>query len=1180
MAKDTMNLKGRIQLDTREFKAGLKGAQTAWNQFSSTFARAISLVGVTMLGRQMVQVGKDFQDSMSRVQAVSNATREEFEYMEAAARKMGETTRYTATEAAEALEKLVRNGMKAKEAADALGSVLKFAQANAISLAEAADIIKITLNQFGLAANNAGKVSDILSTVAANTATNVLELHEALINAAPAAKTLGFNIEETTAALGALAQRGVKAAAAGTALRIPLQKIIDPLIVKKLREAGVEIDETYMKAKGLYETLQKFSDKNLSLEQLTHIFSQKGAVQMQQMINSVEDMRYVMAQIQIASQEEIGTTERMFEQGVGTMRRELDTLKSKWESTLIATFNKSEGVLVRVIRYLQNLTDMLRGGVGNAIAALSTVLVPALGAAIRSVNVSIKTTFGSFQKWISSTANWVTLLITVVTELGVAIYSNWYRINGPIREAAKEVENFKYEAEKTKTKVDDLGHALEKANGDYNALVKVVDKAKSLFPDFADAIDEAGKNLVNGNSTWQEFKGLLEEISELQGDITAKSGYQNLADAHANAAAYKIANYAAAGRPSGDTLSRTINEVMKDNDIDKGIREGFWKQVIQLIRDNTQEDATKKIYELIKSYDLQDKIKPVGGGVLYNEEGRGALRDMVRAWANEQNVAQAKTLDSQIKNIDLRKAEKRFDVYQEEFNKAITKYLVKGTKNPIDEKSKMKINDIATRYLETFGSLLADAGLNHWDDLSAKINAQIDDIKKYYKIKAEEVDEGFQVDEQLNKTIEKYNKELSILDNQKHKNVITDQQYNEKLKELQTETWETLAGFDNLDKQLASVSADAVLLGETLKTVFENAQADAKIAQINKWKDEHSASQYEQYKNFWGNFPEYQKRDRSNDINLDELEIQKKDLAEKEEYLKSIKRWLDNLDPSKFADIFNYAADAINNVYIEYQKLAKEVEDEKTLIALAEKMKEAEKETKKLEKTMKSFDENFIDFNKGLGNVGNGINGVWGALKRVNDAYKDYYNKKEGFISDDEIKKAELYIANLELILQGLKSIANMAQGFVKAIDVVSGSIESMAAKKAAADKLTAASDKEAASASLASAVAGGSASVAKVPWIGAALAVAAAAAIATAIMSNSKKRFAHGGIVGGGSRWGDEQLVRANSGEAIITTGQQKALFNMMNNGGAGGEVQFKISGDSLVGVLRNNKLLKTGRL
>lgn len=1174
MAKDTMNLKGRIQLDTREFKAGLKGAQTAWNQFSSTFARAISLVGVTMLGRQMVQVGKDFQDSMSRVQAVSNATREEFEYMEAAARKMGETTRYTATEAAEALEKLVRNGMKAKEAADALGSVLKFAQANAISLAEAADIIKITLNQFGLAANNAGKVSDILSTVAANTATNVLELHEALINAAPAAKTLGFNIEETTAALGALAQRGVKAAAAGTALRIPLQKIIDPLIVKKLREAGVEIDETYMKANGLYATLQKFSDKNLSLEQLTHIFSQKGAVQMQQMINSVEDMRYVMAQIQMASQEEIGTTERMFEQGVGTMRRELDTLKSKWESTLIATFNKSEGVLVRVIRYLQNLTDMLRGGVGNAIAALSTVLVPALGAAIRSVNVSIKTTFGSFQKWISSTANWVTLLITVVTELGVAIYSNWYRINGPIREAAKEVENFKYEAEKTKTKVDDLGHALEIAEGDYNALVKVVDKAKSLFPDFADAIDEAGKNLVNGKSSWQEFKEMLESIVELQGDITAKSGYQNLADAHANAAAYKIANYAAAGRPSGDTLSHTINDVMKDNKIDKGIREGFWKQVIQLIRDNTQEDATKKIYELIKTYNLQDKIKPVGGGVLYNEEGRGALRDMVRAWANEQNVAQAKALDAQINSIDLNRAQKKFDLFKENFAKAVKDFDL------TNEKDKMRANDVATRYLETFGSLLAEAGLNHWDELSKNIQAQIDDINKYYKIKAEEIDDSFQVDEQLTKTIEKYNKELATLKNQKDKNVLTDKQYNEKLKELQTETWETLAGFDNLDNQLKSVGEDAVLLGETLKTVFENAQADAKIAQINKWKDEHSASQYEQYKNFWGNFPEYQKRDRSNDINLDELEIQKKDLAEKEEYLKSIKRWLDNLDPSKFADIFNYAANAINNVYIEYQKLAKEVEDEKTLIALAEKMKEAEKETKKLEKTMKSFDENFIDFNKGLGNVGNGINGVWGALKRVNDAYKDYYNKKEGFISDDEIKKAELYIANLELILQGLKSIANMAQGFVKAIDVVTGSIESMAAKKAAADKLTAASDKEAAAASLGNAVAGGAASVAKVPWIGAALAVAAAAAIATAIMSNSKKRFAHGGVIGGGSRWGDEQLVRANSGEAIITTGQQKALFNMMNNGGVGGQVQFKIQGRDLIGVLRNEKLLTSGKL
>lgn len=1175
MAKDTMNLKGRIQLDTREFKAGLKGAQTAWNQFSSTFARAISLVGVTMLGRQMVQVGKDFQDSMARVQAVSNATREEFEYMEAAARKMGETTRYTATEAAEALEKLVRNGMKAKEAADSLSSVLKFAQANAISLAEAADIIKITLNQFGLAASNAGKVSDILSTVASNTATNVLELHEALINAAPAAKTLGFNIEEVSAALGALAQRGVKAAAAGTALRIPLQKIIDPLIVKKLKEAGVEIDETYMKANGLYATLQKFSDKNLSLEQLTHIFSQKGAVQMQQMINSVEDMRYVMAQIQIASQEEIGTTERMFEQGVGTMRRELDTLKSKWESTLIATFNKSEGALVRFIRYLQNLTDMLRGGVGNAIIALSTVLVPALGAAIRNVNVSIKTTFGSLQKWISSTANWVTLLITAVTELGVALYSSWYRVNGPIREAAKEVENFKYETEKTKTKIEDFDNALKDTKGDYNALVSLVDRAKSLFPDFADAIDEAGKNLVNGRSSWQEFKELLESIVELQGDITAKAGYQNLADAHTNAAAYKIANYAAAGRPSGDTLSKTINDVMKDNDIDKGIREGFWKQVIQLIRDNTQENATKKIYELIKTYNLQDKIKPVGGGVLYNEEGRGALRDMVRAWANEQNVAQAKALDAQIKGIDLKTAEKRFNLFKENFYKAVQNFDL------TNEKDKMRANEVATRYLETFGSLLADAGLNHWNDLSEKISKEMDLIKDKYRIKADEVSDDFQVDEALTKTIEKYNKELSILDNQKHKNVITDQQYNDKLKELQIETWETMAGFDNLNKQLESSGPKAVELGEILKAVFDNAIADAKIQQLSKWDEEHNEQIREQYAKFYSNKPEkYQERDRSYDVNMSKLEVMKKDLEHKEAYLSSLKRWLDSFDASDISEIWADAADKVGELWVEYKKLSDEVKNDKTLIALAEKMNAAEKEVKKMEASMKSFDENFIDFNKGMGNVGNGINGIWSALKKVNDAYKDYYNQKEGFISEDELKKMELYISNIELILQGLKSLGNMAQGFSKAFEVVSGSIESVARKKAAADKLMAASDKEAASASLGNAVAGGAASVAKTPYIGAALAVAAAAAIAAAIMSNSKKRFAHGGIVGGGSRWGDEQLVRANSGEAIITTGQQKALFNMLNNGGTGGQVQFKIQGKDLVGVLRNEKLLSSGRL
>ena len=147
MAKG-MSFKVLLELQTKEFQKGIKSIQKQLSGFGKFIKSAFALGSITMFGRQMVQVGKDFEDAMARVQAVSNATTDEFKKMQAEAQKLGSTTRYTATEAAGALENLTRNGMSAAQATKALSSVLKLAQANAIGLAEAANIITNTLNMF------------------------------------------------------------------------------------------------------------------------------------------------------------------------------------------------------------------------------------------------------------------------------------------------------------------------------------------------------------------------------------------------------------------------------------------------------------------------------------------------------------------------------------------------------------------------------------------------------------------------------------------------------------------------------------------------------------------------------------------------------------------------------------------------------------------------------------------------------------------------------------------------------------------------------------------------------------------------------------------------------------------------------------------------------------------------
>ena len=238
MAKNGLTLKALLQLETKQFQQGLNKIKKQLNGFGNFLKSAFAVGSITAFGKQMVNVSKDFEDAMARVKAITNASTTEFEAMSKEARRMGETTRYTASEAAAALENLTRNGMSASQATKALSGVMQLAQANAIGLAEAADIVTNTLNMFGLSVENTTRVNDVLSSTAGNAATNISELYEAMVNAAPAARVLNFDIEEVSAAIGALAQAGVKGSDAGTQLRMSLTKMADPKSLLRCRKWG------------------------------------------------------------------------------------------------------------------------------------------------------------------------------------------------------------------------------------------------------------------------------------------------------------------------------------------------------------------------------------------------------------------------------------------------------------------------------------------------------------------------------------------------------------------------------------------------------------------------------------------------------------------------------------------------------------------------------------------------------------------------------------------------------------------------------------------------------------------------------------------------------------------------------------------------------------------------------
>lgn len=312
----------------------LSGLTDKFKALGATIAAAFTVDKIWSFKDKVEEVGTAYADQMAKVRSVTNANEVEFAQMSQEVERLGSTTRYTAQEAAEAMEYLTRNGLDAVTATNTLSGVLHLAQANAIELSEAADIVTGQMNAFHLSVNDVTRINDVLSYTCANSATNILQLNEALRNTAPIAYTAGVNIEETCAALGTLADNNIKGADAGTILKQAFNGMITSTAKSKkaYEELGVSMDISTVKADGFIGSLQKIMDASPSVQQLSDIFGRRAVPGVLALTNSMDLLGDKFSSI---SENAAGTADRMFEQAYSKFTIAKDSLKSAWEGFLI-----------------------------------------------------------------------------------------------------------------------------------------------------------------------------------------------------------------------------------------------------------------------------------------------------------------------------------------------------------------------------------------------------------------------------------------------------------------------------------------------------------------------------------------------------------------------------------------------------------------------------------------------------------------------------------------------------------------------------------------------------------------------------------------------------------------------------------------------------------------------------
>lgn len=225
------------------------------------------------LSAGIIKTTADFDASMSKVAAVSGAAGDDFDALRNKAREMGETTKFSASESAEAMNYMAMAGWKTEDMLNGISGVMNLAAASGEELATTSDIVTDALTAFGMTAEDSGHFADILAASASNANTNVAMMGESFKYAAPVAGSLGYTAEDIAVALGLMANSGIKASMAGTSLRNIFTRMAKPTkeSAMAMERLGLSIDDgeghMYSFREIMDQLRQGFVDINMPIEE-------------------------------------------------------------------------------------------------------------------------------------------------------------------------------------------------------------------------------------------------------------------------------------------------------------------------------------------------------------------------------------------------------------------------------------------------------------------------------------------------------------------------------------------------------------------------------------------------------------------------------------------------------------------------------------------------------------------------------------------------------------------------------------------------------------------------------------------------------------------------------------------------------------------------------------------------
>ena len=368
-----------LELDTSKFSKGFKSAYNDLKVFGDKSATAeqkvkglssafkttgsiltknvtVPLVGV---GAMAVKVASDFESGMSEVQAISGATGKDLEDLKNKAIEMGAKTKFSATESADAFKYMAMAGWDAEAMLAGIEGVMNLASASGEDLAMVSDIVTDSLTAFGMKADETQRFVDVLAQASSRSNTNVAMMGETFKYVAPVAGSLGYSIEDTAVAIGLMANSGIKASQAGTALRSIFTRLVKPI-----GQAKKAVDELEISVTNTDGTMKPLSQ---TMEELRTIFdglTESEKAQYASMLAGQEGMSGLLAIVN-ASEEDFKKLTKEIDNSTGATKEMSDIMMNNTAGaiTLLKSALESAGIIIgeQLTPYIRQLAEWITG---------------------------------------------------------------------------------------------------------------------------------------------------------------------------------------------------------------------------------------------------------------------------------------------------------------------------------------------------------------------------------------------------------------------------------------------------------------------------------------------------------------------------------------------------------------------------------------------------------------------------------------------------------------------------------------------------------------------------------------------------------------------------------------------------------------------------------------------------